>query len=141
MLVHEEILEVSHALDEALMRIAVPHYETSATAHEVNCAQQFSVSVVMAAFDGNIPHDYSAGKFNDEQLAALLPQFEGALKLAKALNAKGVTLPVRGKLLERTETVVRAWLRDRRHEKALKVAKLENDRPNIAGPPLADQGD
>jgi hypothetical protein len=114
MSVHAKILEVSHALDEALKCIATPHYETPAMVHEVDCARQFSARVVIAAFDGNIPHDYSAGKFNDDQLTALLPEFEGALKLAKALNAEGVTLPVRGSLLERIEAVVRIMQRHSR---------------------------
>ena len=108
MCVHAKIVEVSQALDEALRRIAVPHYGTSTKIHEVDCARQFSVDVVMAAFGGNIPHDYSAGKFGDDELAAQLPQFEGALKLAQALNKAGVTLPLRGSLLERIEAAVLA---------------------------------
>lgn len=108
MCVHAKIVEISHALDETLKRIAVPHYGTSATIHEVDLACQFSADVVMAAFDGNIPHDYSAGKFSDDELAAQLPQFEGALKLAQALNKARVTLPLRGSLLERIEAAVLA---------------------------------
>lgn len=123
MSVHAKILKVSHELDEALKRIAVPHYETPATIHEVNYADQFSARVVMAAFGGNIPHDYSAGKFSDAQLTAQLPNFEGALKLAEALKKEGVTLPVRGTLLERIEAVVRTWLRERRNDKARKLAE------------------
>ncbi|AJA60188.1 hypothetical protein ABIF44_004785 [Bradyrhizobium japonicum] len=108
MCVHRRILEVSHALDETLKRIAVPHYGTSATIHEIDCARQFSARVVMAAFNGNIPHDYGATHIDPVELAALLPQFEGALKLAHALNKAGVTLPLRGSLLERIEAAVLA---------------------------------
>lgn len=128
MCVHARILKVSHALDDALKHIAVPHYETSATILEADCADQFSARVVMAAFDGNIPHDYSAGKFSDDELTAQLPRFEAALKLAEALKKECVTLPVTGTLLERIEAVVRTWLRERRDEKKLKLAALKKSR-------------
>jgi len=141
MSVHAKILKVSHKLDEALRRIAVPHYEASATVHEVNDARKFSARVVMAAFDGNIPHDYSAGKFSDDELAAQLPQFEGALKLAQALKREKVTLPVTGTLLERIEAVVRARLRERRDEKALKLAALEKAGGDVPETQRGDQGD
>jgi hypothetical protein len=124
MSVHAKIVKVSHDLDEALKRIAAPHYGISATMHEVNSADQFSARIVMAAFGGNIPHDYSAGKFSDDELAAQLSQFEGALKLAEALKAEKVTLPVTGTVLERIEAVVRTRLRERRDEKTRKRAAL-----------------
>jgi hypothetical protein len=53
-----------------------------------------------------------------------LPQFEGALKLAEALKAEKVTLPVTGTLLARIEAVVRTRLRERREEKTRKRAVL-----------------
>lgn len=108
MCVHAKILEVSHALDETLKRIAVPHYGPSATPDEVNRARQFSASIVMAAFDGNIPHDYGATHVEPEELATLLPRFEGALKLARALNTTGVMLPVRRTVVERIWATIRS---------------------------------
>ncbi|MBI3758580.1 MAG: hypothetical protein HY269_02360 [Deltaproteobacteria bacterium] len=135
--VHAKIVKVSHDLDEALRRIALPHYETSAM-HEIDEARKFSARVVRAAFEDNIPHDYSAGKFSDDELAAQLPKFEGALRLAEALKKEKVTLPVTGTLLERVEAIVRAWLRERRDGKELKRAELMKARSDVSDPPHAD---
>lgn len=89
--VHSKILAISHSLEDQLRRMAAPG--KTPTSLEVDWARQFAAKITMAAFDGNIPHDYGATRVTPEELAALLPQFEGALKIVTALCEAGVVHP------------------------------------------------
>jgi hypothetical protein len=96
--VHARILAVSHTLEEELQRMAMPCKAPNVM--QVDWARQFASQVTMAAFDGNIPHDFGATHVTPEELAALLPEFEGALKIVTAMRQAGVIYPPR-KFFER----------------------------------------
>ena len=100
--VHARILAVSHRLEDELQRMAMPCKAPDVM--QVDWARQFATKVTMAAFDGNIPHDFGATHVTPEELAALLPEFEGALKIVTALRKAGVIYP-RRTLFERIVAV------------------------------------
>ena len=106
MSVHSEILEISHALEDQLHRMATP--SEAPTVPEVDWARQFAAKVTMVAFNGNIPHDYGATKVTPEELAALLPQFKGALEIVTALCEAGVVYPPPRSLFERIGAALQA---------------------------------
>jgi hypothetical protein len=93
MTVHARILAASHSLENELQRIAMPGKAPNVM--QVDWARQFATKVTMAAFDDNVPHDYGATHVTPEQLGAMLPQFEGALKIVTALRHAGVIYPRR----------------------------------------------
>lgn len=99
MSVHPKILAISHLLEDQLRHMATP--SKAPTPMDVDLARQFAAKVTMAAFNNNIPHDFGATKVSPEQLAALLPQFEGALKIVTVLREAGVTYAPPRTLLER----------------------------------------
>ncbi|WP_371420452.1 hypothetical protein [Tardiphaga sp.] len=91
--VHPAIMAVSHSLEDELQRMAMPCKTPNAM--QVDWARQFATKVTMDAFDDNIPHDFGATHVTPEELAILLTEFEGALKIVTALRLAGVIYPPR----------------------------------------------
>jgi hypothetical protein len=102
---HDELLSVAAAVDRNLKLMRAPLKGDPGEVFGTDAARNLAHKVMSQAFD------YYLGKvpLTDEQIATMLPEFRGALKIVEALVAEGaqVPLPIISQLVVNVSRAVR----------------------------------
>lgn len=89
---HDELMAASGELNKYLIQMRAPLEGDPGKPYGDQASLSLASDAIKETF-GTIPHDYGAGKLTDAEIARMLPEFRGALKVVKVLVSKGAIFP------------------------------------------------